>query len=146
MVGIRTVRRGQRAVAVTEVVAIVYCERQAVFTWRLGDRPTAVQAGCREEGERRHAEFARAAHDPASARPCWIASHVFGLQAPQTRVLRDWRDGVLVRYSIGRAVIAVYDRSAPRVLGLLCRSPALTRAVRGVLAWLVHRIERERAP
>jgi len=145
MVGIRTVRRGQRAVAVTEVVAIVYCERQAVFTWRLGDRPTATQAACRHDGERRHAEFARAAHDPASARPCWIASHVFGPLAAETRVLRDWRDGVLVRYSIGRAVVALYDRSAPRVLGLLRQSPAVTRAVRRVLAWLVHRIERERA-
>lgn len=71
---------------------------------------------------------------------CFIASAVYGPDAPEVRVLRRWRDRTLCRSRLGRAVVDHYYRIAPRWVPAIERHRCLSGLIRAMIdrlvAWL----------
>jgi hypothetical protein len=71
---------------------------------------------------------------------CFVATLVFG-EAPETRVLRRFRDRVMRPRPLGRRLIALYYRCAPRLCRFLKRRLHLRRAVRRIcVGWSCLRL------
>lgn len=120
-------------VAVTDVVRITRCEKQAQLDGRFGESRDAHTEGRRREGIQAHARF-----EHQNDRRCYVATAVFGAHAPETQRLRRWRDTVLAPSPWGRFVIRTYYRASPWCLRHLPRAMAVpTRwALRAGLRWL----------
>lgn len=119
---------------ITDVVGAVYCEQKVVFDRLHGDaRPISVKAKA-TTGTFEHIRFEiEGKTQRAVDRRCFIASHVYGMDAPQTDSLRQWRDRVLASTRAGRMAIACYYALSPALLVVLRRSTLLTRLVRRAL-------------
>jgi hypothetical protein len=73
--------------------------------------------------------------------PCYVATAVYGADAPELDTLRRWRDEVLRRRPIGRAAMAWYYRASPSLVRWLQDRPRTQRWIRrGLDAW-VRRID-----
>ncbi|AEF88862.1 hypothetical protein DelCs14_1842 [Delftia sp. Cs1-4] len=118
-------RGGHGYVSASEIAAMGMCERRMVLEHRHGRRLSAGQHEAVLRGRRLHAAFdAQAEAGQAGLRGrCFIATQVFGSTAPQTSVLRRYRDRVLRASAPGRCLIAWYYRAAPRVCAWLARHP-----------------------
>jgi len=135
-----------RFVSATELAELGACERRLILDRRFGKplsrsaRRSAAQ-GIREH-ERHHRAVQRFAQTPAvptdrgGDRRCFVASVVYGVDAPQTHCLRSWRDAVLMPSVAGRMLVWCYYRLSPAAVVLLRGSPRLTRAAR----WLLDRV------
>ncbi len=119
---------------ISEIVATVYCERKTVYDRRFGDaRPLHVRSKA-VRGTIDHLGFeleSRAAM--AIDRRCFIASQVYGGNAPQTDFLRAWRDDVLLQRRGGRALVSFYYATSPFVVRAVDRFPALAHLIRKTL-------------
>ena len=94
----------------------------------------ANQLQAMDRGRRAHARFYLDRHDDGRSRDrCFVATLVFG-EAPETRVLRRFRDQVMRPRPLGRGLIALYYRSGPKVCGFLERRPRLRPIVRWMLS------------
>jgi hypothetical protein len=72
---------------------------------------------------------------------CYIATAVYGgIEAPEVRRLRRWRDETLNKSRFGRRVCALYYKFSPRLARKLSPSGAASRAVRRVLDMFVKRL------
>lgn len=124
---------------ISEIVSTVYCERKAVYDRRHGDaRPLHVRAKA-ARGTIDHLGFeleSRAAM--AIDRRCFIASQVYGGDAPQTVFLRAWRDEVLLQCRGGRALVSFYYATSPFVVRAADRFPALALLIRRALDRVVR--------
>ncbi|MBK8168592.1 MAG: serine/threonine protein kinase [bacterium] len=110
-------------------------------------RVTANQTTLRAmKGNPPPAPVASPAHQPAgnarSSTPatracntqhCFIASAVYGPQAPETLALRLWRDRTLGRSWIGRRLVDGYYALAPRLVPLIERNRGLEAFIRRCL-------------
>lgn len=119
----------------SELAATATCEQRAVFDARFGvgkgERAARMSAGDAihaAKHERAQAEMAG-----ASDRRCFIATCVYGADAPATEALRRWRDAKLAPSRTGRAAVAVYYAVSPLVVRLLDARPALREPVRRAL-------------
>jgi hypothetical protein len=92
-------------------------------------------------------------------RKCFIATAAYGSPgAEQVRVLRRFRDAVLLRSSGGRWLVQVYDTVSPPLAALLQKAPCCRAAVRWLLQPVVglckrrlekaamQKVERRRGP
>ena len=133
----------QRHHTITEIVDTVYCEQKAVFDKTIGDaRPADVLAKARQ-GTFEHLRFEVEGRTQAVIdKRCFIASRVFGVDAPETVFLRAWRDAVLQRSFAGRAFVRVYYAASPGVVGVLDSLPGLARFARAFLVLLVRCVAR----
>ena len=119
---------------ITDIVGTVYCEQKVVFDRERGDaRPLEVRAKA-AAGTFEHLRFqvegqTRAAID----RRCFIATAIYGPDAPETDFLRAWRDRVLMPTTTGRFFVQAYYASSPALVPLLCRSRGAASAVRAAL-------------
>lgn len=114
------------------------CERRVCLDHRHGRRLTTAQAQAVSRGSRLHADFdAQADAEPGARGRCFIAAHVFGDEAPPTRVLRRYRDSVLKPSATRRRLIAGYYRGAPHVCAWLARHPLGCVPLRFVLRLFV---------
>ncbi|MCW5323659.1 hypothetical protein D5039_21690 [Verminephrobacter aporrectodeae subsp. tuberculatae] len=119
---------------ITDIVGTVYCEQKAVFDRERGDaRPLDVRAKA-AAGTFEHLRFqvegqTRAALD----RRCFIATAIYGPDAPETNFLRAWRDRVLMPATAGRLFARAYYATSPSLVPLLCRSRRAAAAVRAAL-------------
>jgi hypothetical protein len=116
---------------ITEIVGAIYCEQKVVFDRLHGDaRPISVKAKA-TTGTFEHIRFEiEGKTQRAVDKRCFIASHVYGMDAPQTNSLRRWRDRALAPTRAGRMAIACYYMLSPTLLVVLRRSALLTRLVR----------------
>lgn len=131
--------RAGRALTVSEVAGLLYCERKAYYDRAYGKKTTS-QAGKRaKEGEIAHLRFAEEGAKRQDKR-CFIASAVYGPDAIQTRRLRHWRDQTLMCNAPGRLVVQAYYLVSPPIAEILARSPHLSAAMRRMLDTLVARI------
>ena len=140
-------------VSASELAQMGVCERRVKFEHDRGRRRTPEQLQAMERGLRAHEEFYREGQDvPRAGGRCFVATLVFG-EAPETRVLRCFRDQVLRPWPLGRRFIVTYYRFAPAVcrfldrrLGLLPVAPWLLRGLVSVagrwLEWRRHRHDR----
>lgn len=127
--------------SVTDIVATVYCEQKAVFDRERGDaRPLSVRAKA-AAGSFEHYRFeiegrTRAAVD----RRCFIATAIYGADAPETVFLRSWRDSRLMPAAAGRFAVRIYYALSPRLVPILSRWPCLAALIRAVLDGLLRRL------
>ncbi|OGU21746.1 MAG: hypothetical protein A2580_18020 [Hydrogenophilales bacterium RIFOXYD1_FULL_62_11] len=141
---------------------LMLCEREFVHERSTGQ--TSQDAGTRAasvRGEREHlrAQLSMEAHHnrprqrsrsgpdsghaPQSGRDsrCFVASQVYGEDAPQTEELRSFRDRFLMRSSPGRQLVNAYYRVSPPVARMLARAPAAASATRAgldMVRWMVR--------
>src|SRR6266542_946566 len=136
------------------------CERLVLFEARYGKRKSRCQQEAIERGRSEHVKFfrdgVRSQSDVQTSleKPwCFCASLVWGPEAPETDLLRRFRDRILRRTAAGRCLIRIYYRTAPDLCRCLDGRTKLIRALRLGLkpalwvakAALATRDEREKA-
>ncbi len=77
---------------------------------------------------------------PKANKNCFIATAIYGTDAPQTNALRKWRDTRLLTNRLGRAVVVSYYKIAPMLVPVLQRSPKLRELIRSLLDKLLRHI------
>lgn len=73
---------------------------------------------------------------------CFLATAVYGEDAPQLDAFRAWRDQVLLRSRGGALLVAAYYRAGPLLASAVRRTPGATRAVRAALDLVHQRLTR----
>lgn len=73
---------------------------------------------------------------------CFIATAVYGLDAPETNRLRRWRDEVLLPHRSGRILVETYYLCSPSIAALIRKSSWLKTFSRWVLDKFVQHISR----
>jgi hypothetical protein len=126
----------ERYLTISEIVGSVYCEQKVVFDRTRGSRTHASVQTKAFHGRVAHKQFelegrTRRAIDSR----CFVASCVYGIDADETNLLREWRDQVLRSRWFGRGVICVYYAVSPIAVRVIKRSPWLLRRTRD---WLDH--------
>ena len=132
--------RDQRLhVSASELASMGACEQRIVLEQRYGRRLSEPQRVAVARGLKLHAQFLAEVRTSIQERHgrCFIASHVFGHDAPETHVLRTYRDRVLRASAPGRMFILWYYRLAPGCCRWLARFPSMCRWVRWGLRPLV---------
>lgn len=127
-----TKRSNGEVVSATQLAEMHYCEQRVLLAHRYGDRTTLAQREARERGLAAHADYYARGRTASDAR-CFISSCVFGPVAPETQVLRTFRDAVLLPRGWGRALVAWYYAWAPSVCAVLRCHPWWAACVRGAL-------------
>ena len=132
------------SLSATELAKLGLCETQLVLDRAHGEgRVSAKAQAARRRGvvvHERALEAAVAAGGPKDGR-CFIASAVYGPDAPQTEALRRWRDTRLNGSLLGRLAIGAYYRVSPGVANILRRYPLLRQLARRALDAMVRRVE-----
>ncbi len=124
---------------VSEVVAAEYCEQKAVFDKEYGDRPAPHVQRARTEGSQDHTRFERQGRSRlAKDRRCFVATAVFGSDAPETEFLRQWRDRHLMPTFSGQAFVKVYYALSPALVSLASVVPASSAVLRWILARIIR--------
>ena len=124
-------------VTASELSQMGACERLVLFEARYGKRKSRCQQEAIERGGREHAKFfrdgVRSQSDVQTSleKPwCFCASLAWGSQAPETDLLRRFRDRILRRSAAGRGLIRLYYRTAPGLCKRLEGRRKLIRALR----------------
>jgi hypothetical protein len=111
-------------VSASELSQMGACERLVLFEAKYGKRKSRCQREAIERGRTEHAKFyrdgVRSQSDVLTSleKPwCFCASLAWGPEAPETDLLRRFRDRILRRSAAGRGLIRLYYRTAPG----LCR-------------------------
>ena|SRR5215469_4169051 len=115
----------------------------------LGFSHVACQAGCGTSipatafgtPVSRVAEGAAAGMNAYEGGKCFIATELFGADSMQVKILRQFRDRILLRSTPGRTFVAWYYRSGPTMVKLMRTAPPLRFAARlfvGLLVLLVQ--------
>lgn len=90
----------------------------------------------------RHANIHQ--NNSQSKTACFVATHLYGINAPETLLLRAWRDDYLVKYVHGRFFIKYYYKFSPSFIDLVSRSRmvdiALRKILRIVIRYVLNRI------
>ena len=111
-------------VSASELSKMGACERLVLFEARYGKRESQSEQEAIERGRAEHDKFFRDAVRSESdvstslAKPwCFCASLAWGPDAPETNMLRKFRDRILRKTAFGRWFIRAYYKMAPK----LCR-------------------------
>ncbi len=142
-------RPGTKSVSVSELGSFGGdCEVQALLRYR--DRVGTCHVTQESlEGEAIHAQVARdaVAYEHSRRRKgvsrdtrCYIATAVFGVDAPETEILRVWRDQVLMKSPAGRAFIAIYYAVSPLLVRGIPRQSLVERGIQAVLRAMINKI------
>lgn len=80
---------------------------------------------------------------PQRSSGCYIATAVYGsYDCPEVRVLRRWRDDVLLRKPGGKRFVRTYYALSPYLVNILGSTRIFTSAVKPCLNLLVRRLQR----
>ena len=135
------------AIRASELAQLGYCEQKLVFETRLGERRTSARQALMRRGDIAHRRFfqqALAQNSTVAAntkRWCFIASMLFGSDAPETVTLREFRDEYLRINRWGRSLILTYYKLSPRIGSWLTERAVRTRAAKAVIRLVVYCIE-----
>ena len=128
---------------ITNVVKATYCEQKLVFDRHFGDATPASIRALADKGTRQHKKFeAQGNLKQATDSRCFIATHVFGGDAPQTWRLRQWRDESLMTHGWGRALVQTYYALSPSLIRLFGHSRTMQRLARTALNAFIKRISK----
>lgn len=131
--------RRRRHVTAKDLAAMGFCEKRVLLTHQLGERNSRALQQDMRRGLAAHRRYYEQGAAASSRDRCVVATCVFGDAAPQTEVLRRYRDVVLLPQSWGRLAISIYYRFAPAACKALRRSPLLAGVTRAVLDAAVAR-------
>jgi hypothetical protein len=132
------VTRDKKAtVSASELSQMGACERLILFEAKHGKRKSEFQQQAIERGQREHRKFfedgvrSQADVQTSLSKPwCFCASLAWGPEAPETDLLRRFRDQILRRTAVGRRLIQLYYRTAPGLCRRLGRRRKLISALR----------------
>lgn len=77
------------------------------------------------------------AYDPSF---CFVATVCCGPDAPETKVLRQWRDHYLVEQAWGRRFVVWYYANGERMAKLVQKSPLVKHSLRHLIKWFAIHI------
>jgi hypothetical protein len=133
-------------VSASELAQMGVCERRVYFEARYGKRAPGSRKAAIEHGRQEHDKFF---NEGVSVNPnvqaslnkpwCFIASMVYGPAAPETQLLRLFRDRFLRRCVGGRAAVRFYYQWSPKVCEFVRGRAVAVWSVRMCL-WPVVRI------
>ena len=113
------------------------CERLVLFEAKYGKRKSRCQQEAIERGRTEHDKFfkdgvrSRSDVQTSLSKPwCFCASLAWGPEAPETDLLRRFRDRLLRRSAFGRCLVRLYYRAAPVVCKRLEGRTSAIRALR----------------
>lgn len=119
---VKTRHKKKSTVSASELAQMAACERLVFFEATCGKRKTRCQLEAIGRGKKEHAAFFRDGLRLQSdvrtnlSKPwCFCASLAWGPEAPETELLRAFRDRVLRRSIAGRHLIRQYYKTAPRL-------------------------------
>lgn len=119
---------------ITDIVSTVYCEQKVVFDQEQGGRDALDVKVKAMTGTFEHWRFqAEGKTRAAIDRRCFIATAVYGVDAPETEFLRMWRDKTLSKTVLGRFLVRCYYVTSPAVVRALSKSVVLTQLARACL-------------
>lgn len=142
-------RKTPSFVSATDLADMAVCERRVLLTARYGKRHHADVRRSADYGNERHVSFHRDAvrQNPglSTSAPvdhrCFIASAVFGADAPETVALRQFRDRILLPGRLGRLLIRIYYWASPPVAVWLSRHRSLRRACALALSGMIRHVQ-----
>lgn len=74
----------------------------------------------------------------SSSNNCFIATAVYGSEAPETNALRQWRDSSLLPHFLGRAFVSIYYAISPRLVPLVTGNKRIQAVAKSVLDRVVR--------
>ena len=124
-------------VSASELSQMGACERLVLFEAKHGKQTSRCQQEAIDLGRSEHAKFfgegVRLQSDVQTSlsKPwCFCASLAWGREAPETALLRQFRDHILRRSATGRHLIWLYYRTAPGLCRQVEGNRTLIRALR----------------
>lgn len=136
-------RRNQYTSA-SELAQMAVCERQVLLRAKMGDRKTARQEVAAKWGNSVHDQIHREGHTPSypqdrnADKRCFIATAVYGLDAPETTRLRRFRDEALIGNPLGKMLVALYYGISPPIARMLDHN----QHARGLIKWALDAVVR----
>jgi hypothetical protein len=138
--------RRRRRIWASQLAQLARCEQKVVFEARHGARHTPREKERLGQGiaihETLHREAlarGRAAQASMTDGRCFVASAIYGRDAPETALLRAYRDQVLLGSTMGRLVVRCYYVFSPPVARWLAGSPRARVLVGRLLGGLLNR-------
>lgn len=125
-------------VTATDLAKMGSCEKQIHLQQLYGERLTRYQEYRRQQGIQAHKVFYQQGQD----RRCFIATAIYGANAPQVALLRNFRDKKLMPHTAGRAFVFCYYRISPPIARLLDNHKLMARLVRAILSLLVKAVSK----
>jgi hypothetical protein len=124
-----------RQVSATELAKMGKCERQVYLDHHHGE-DTSLTAEFIKRGNHEHEQFNRQLS--GRDKRCFIATAVFGVDAIETNILRQFRDEHLIPYKLGRVFTALYYSISPYIVIIIEKYPALMIPIRRILRWFIR--------
>ena len=123
----------KKSVAVTAVSEVAVCERRVYLRSKLGDRTTREQERSKAAGNELHQRAFNQKTPSTPDKRCFIATAVYGCDAPQTVRLRQFRDEALIPHRLGRFVVRFYYATSPVLARAAAQRTWLASCLRAVL-------------
>lgn len=125
-----------------ELAEMGLCEKKIHLRQLLGPRQVCPQRKvARLEGVVAHAAM-HAASTKESKRQCFIATSIYGVDAPETDCLRSFRDTHLNPHWWGKCLVTLYYRVSPMIVRVIKRNPLVRRYVTTSLDHLIRCLSR----
>jgi hypothetical protein len=134
-----------KRITVSEIVSGVYCERKMVMDREQGEVRSAEQQSLAKQGTARHFRFeVEGKVDKVVDQRCFIATHIYGNTGAQTRLLRAWRDRVLMPTRLGRFATRVYYLTSPGIVRAIRSSKTIQATAKLTLDAVVHCLDQRK--
>lgn len=131
--------RKSKWVSASDVGRASYCPHYLELKER-GTKPSQQSIEAMAKGEVSHEALNRQAED----RRCFVATHLYGSDHPNTCLLREYRDQKLASHTIGRVFITVYYAISPYLVIAARKLPLISRFMRYFVDWNIRRIQERR--
>lgn len=120
-----------------ELAEMGFCEKRVQLAHLHGEHVTLEQQRDRARGQLAHERYLADGLSSRGGRRCFVATCVFGQDAPETQVLREYRDAVLLRCRPGRWIVGLYYSTSPSLCVYLAGSAAAMAMTRRLLRVVV---------
>lgn len=126
-------------ITISEVVDSIYCERSVRLDATIGKGEKPAELARRAAyGTAQHLRFEREASD----KRCFVATCIYGADAPETVLLRQYRDQHLLPSLAGTLAVRGYYVVSPFVVRGITACPRLGALIKPCIDRLVRQIER----
>jgi hypothetical protein len=143
--------------SISKIIKTTYCEQQVVFDAKYGtkkdlsnqaqrqlnqkaEQGTALHAALEAQGRRTLKQQRQQPQQQSQDARCFVATCVFGYQAPETVWLRNWRDRVLAPNPIGRIAISIYYKMSPLLVHAIKGHPKIIAVTQKLMRRLMSAV------